>query len=168
MEVKVSVDGVPRVVCGVTEKTTCQEVVIALAQALGQPGRYTLREKFKDFERSMTPDERLLESLEKYDQQAKDVQLTLLHNGPSLWDGISRAKGGRYHLHRRSLPPLSRLRQEAEQPSEDQKKPKRKSLTLMEEDTGVHDFHKTLIQLFHSRPLTKVHRTSVCGSTGTQ
>lgn len=35
MEVKVSVDGVPRVVCGVTEKTTCQEVVIALAQALG-------------------------------------------------------------------------------------------------------------------------------------
>uniref|UniRef100_A0A668ARU3 Ras association domain family member 11 n=1 Tax=Myripristis murdjan TaxID=586833 RepID=A0A668ARU3_9TELE len=158
MEVKVSVDGVPRVVCGVTEKTTCQEVVIALAQALGQPGRYTLREKFKDFERSMTPDERLLESLEKYDQQAKDVQLTLLHNGPSLWDGISRAKGGRYQpcpqmrkkdagarvrrgsgslsLHRRSLPPLSRLRQEAEQPSEDQKKPKRKSLTLMEEAWG--------------------------------
>lgn len=35
MEVKVSVDGVPRVVCGVTEETTCQEVVIALAQALG-------------------------------------------------------------------------------------------------------------------------------------
>ena len=35
MEVKVSVDGIPRVVCGVTEETTCQEVVIALAQALG-------------------------------------------------------------------------------------------------------------------------------------
>lgn len=36
MEIKVSVDGVQRVVCGVTEKTTCQEVVIALAQALGK------------------------------------------------------------------------------------------------------------------------------------
>lgn len=36
MEVKVSVEGVPRVVCGVTEKTTCQEVVIALAQSLGE------------------------------------------------------------------------------------------------------------------------------------
>ena len=36
MEVKVSVDGIPRVVCGVTEETTCQEVVIALAQALGK------------------------------------------------------------------------------------------------------------------------------------
>lgn len=35
MEVKVLVDGLPRVVCGVTEETTCQDVVIALAQALG-------------------------------------------------------------------------------------------------------------------------------------
>lgn len=30
------VDGVQRVVCGVTEATTCQEVVIALAQAIGR------------------------------------------------------------------------------------------------------------------------------------
>lgn len=36
MEIKVSVDGVQRIVCGVTEMTTCQEVVIALAQALGK------------------------------------------------------------------------------------------------------------------------------------
>lgn len=35
MEVKVSVDGVPRVVCGVTEETTCQGVVLVLAQATG-------------------------------------------------------------------------------------------------------------------------------------
>lgn len=36
MELKVSVDGIQRVICGVTEMTTCQEVVIALAQALGK------------------------------------------------------------------------------------------------------------------------------------
>lgn len=36
MEVKVFVDGLPRVVCGVTDQTSCQEVVIALAQALGE------------------------------------------------------------------------------------------------------------------------------------
>ncbi|KAJ8002994.1 hypothetical protein DPEC_G00164760 [Dallia pectoralis] len=36
MELKVWVDGVQRVVCGVTEATTCQEVVIALAQAIGE------------------------------------------------------------------------------------------------------------------------------------
>ncbi|XP_076015445.1 uncharacterized protein rassf11 [Genypterus blacodes] len=160
MEVKVSVYGVQRVVCGVTEETTCQEVVIALAQALGQPGRYILREKFKDFERSMTPSERLLESLEKYGQQAREVQLTLLLNGPSFWEeerGRSKL-GGRYQpcppmrrkdagartrrgsaslsLHRRSLPPLSCLPQEAEKPAEDQKRQKRKSLTLMEEAWG--------------------------------
>lgn len=36
MEIKVSVDGVQRIVCGVTDTTTCQEIVIALAQALGK------------------------------------------------------------------------------------------------------------------------------------
>uniref|UniRef100_A0AAR2LVB4 Ras association domain-containing protein n=1 Tax=Pygocentrus nattereri TaxID=42514 RepID=A0AAR2LVB4_PYGNA len=101
MEIKVSVEGVQRIVCGVTERTTCQEVVIALAQALGRTGRYTLREKFKEYERNVTPDERLLESLEKYGQQAREVQLTLQHLGPSLGDWtnkpraqLRRAEGG--------------------------------------------------------------------------
>ncbi|XP_047453854.1 ras association domain-containing protein 8 [Mugil cephalus] len=158
MEVKVFVDGIPRVVCGVTEETTCQEVVLALAQALSQSGRYTLREKFKDFERCMMPDERLLEMLEKYGEQAREVQLTLLHKGHSgdtHCDEMSRAKTGRYQhcpplrrkeagirmrrgsgslsLHRQSLPPLSCFRQETEQKQEELKRPKRKSLTLMEE-----------------------------------
>ncbi|XP_042348467.1 ras association domain-containing protein 8 [Plectropomus leopardus] len=155
MEVKVTVDGIPRVVCGVTEETTCQDVVIALAQALGQPGRYTLQEKFKDFERRMAPNERLLETLQKYGEQAREVRITLLHNGPSVWDKMSRTKVGRYQpcpplrrkdagtrmrrgsgslsLHRQSLPPLSCLRPEAEQQKEELKRPKRKSLTLMEE-----------------------------------
>ncbi|KAM4610753.1 uncharacterized protein rassf11 [Polymixia lowei] len=158
MEVKVDVDGVPRVVCGVTQTTTCQEVVVALAQALGRPGRYTLKEKFKDFERCMTSHERLLESLQTYGQQAREVQFTLLHNGPSVWDGMSRAKCSRYqpcpqmrkkdagarmrrgsgslNLHRQSLPPLSCLQQDTEQPPEELKRPKRKSLTLMEEAWG--------------------------------
>lgn len=103
----------------------------------------------------MTPSEHLLETIEKYGEQAKEVQLTLHHNGPLVWDEMSRTKVGRYQpcpplrrkdagtrmrrgsgslsLHRQSLPPLSCLRQEAEQQKEDLKKPKRKSLTLMEE-----------------------------------
>lgn len=155
MEVKVSVDGVLRVVCGVTEETTCQDVVIVLAQALGQPGRYTLREKFKDFERCMMPGERLLETLRKYGEQAKEVQLMLLHNGPSVPDDMIKTKTGRYQpcpplrrkdagprmrrgssslsLHRQSLPPLSCQRHEVDQQKEELKRPKRKSLTLMEE-----------------------------------
>jgi len=35
MELKVWVDGIQRVVCGITDQTTVQEVVIALAQATG-------------------------------------------------------------------------------------------------------------------------------------
>uniref|UniRef100_A0A8D3DJW4 Ras association domain-containing protein n=1 Tax=Scophthalmus maximus TaxID=52904 RepID=A0A8D3DJW4_SCOMX len=146
MEVKVSVEGVPRVVCGVTEETTCQEVVVVLAQALGQPGRYMLREKFKDFERWMTPNERLLETLEKYGEQVREVQLTLLHNGPSVLDEMSRTKvdagarmrrgSGSLSLNRQSLPLLPCSRQEVEQQAEDLKRPKRKSLTLMEEAWG--------------------------------
>uniref|UniRef100_W5KJ69 Ras association domain family member 11 n=1 Tax=Astyanax mexicanus TaxID=7994 RepID=W5KJ69_ASTMX len=150
MEVKVYVEGIQRIVCGVTENTTCQEVVIALAQAL-RTGRYTLREKFKEYERNVTPDERLLGSLEKYGQQAREVQLTLQHLGPSLgdWTNKPRAQlrradvGGRVRrgsgvtgLHRQSLPPLSRLRMNSEPPAEDLKRPKRKSLTLMEEAWG--------------------------------
>uniref|UniRef100_A0A3P8YFG8 Ras association domain-containing protein n=1 Tax=Esox lucius TaxID=8010 RepID=A0A3P8YFG8_ESOLU len=96
MEVKVSVEGVLHVVSRVTEKTTCQEVVIALAQSLGRPGRYTLKEKFKDFDRNVTPNERILESLEKYGEHAREVQLTLSHNGPPLGEGPSKGKGGRY------------------------------------------------------------------------
>lgn len=41
MELKVWVDGVVRVVCGLSEETSCQDVVIALAQAIGAFVRYT-------------------------------------------------------------------------------------------------------------------------------
>ncbi|XP_069550077.1 ras association domain-containing protein 8-like [Brachyistius frenatus] len=188
MEVKVSVDGIPRVVCGVTEETTSQEVVLALAQALGQPGRYTLWEKFKDFERCMTPDERLLETLARYGEQAREVQLTLLHNGPLVWDEMSRVKVGRYQpcpplrrkdagarmrpgsgslsFHRQSLPPLSCLRKNAEQKQEDVKRPKRKSLTLMEEawdwleSLGKGKSYSTACDKDSSKRTEKKNRTS--------
>ncbi|XP_043973763.1 ras association domain-containing protein 8 isoform X1 [Gambusia affinis] len=155
MEVKVYVKGISRVVCGVTEETTCQDVVLVLAQSLGQPGRYALREKFKDFERCMTPDERLLETLKKYGEQAKEVQLSLQHSGLSAWDEMGKVKVGRYQpcpplrredvgpkmrrgsgslsLHRQSLPPLTCLREEVEQKKDALKTSRRKSLTLMEE-----------------------------------
>lgn len=103
----------------------------------------------------MTPGEHLLETLQRYGEQAREVQLKLHHNGTTVWDGMSRTKVGRYQpcpplrrkdagtrmrrgsgslsLHRQSLPPLSCSRQETDPQKEDVKKPKRKSLTLMEE-----------------------------------
>lgn len=110
-----------------------------------------MREKFKEYERNVTPDEHLLESLEKYGQQAREVQLTLQHLGPSLGDWTNRPRaplrqaegGGRVRRgsgvtgqHRQSLPPLSRLRLHSEPLPEEVKRPKRKSLTLVEEAWG--------------------------------
>ncbi|XP_077580154.1 ras association domain-containing protein 8 [Stigmatopora nigra] len=154
MEIKVTVDNLPRLVCGVTDETTCQDVVTVLAQAIGQPGRYMLRERFKDFERCMSPDERPLEMLRKYGEHAKEVQLALFHGSPSVSDEMSRTKAGRrqacpplrrkeanarvwrrngsLNQHRHSLP-LSCLKRDTEQNQEHLKRPKRKSLTFMEE-----------------------------------
>ena len=51
MELKVRVDGIQRVVCGVDHNTTCQDIIVALAQATSQVGRFTLIEKFRSNER---------------------------------------------------------------------------------------------------------------------
>lgn len=140
----------------------------------------------------MTPEERLLETLGKYGEQAREVQLSLHHVGPSTWDEMSRSKVGRYQpcpplrrkdagtrmrrgsgsisSHRRSLPPLSTLRQEAEQQQQqkkDLKKPKRKSLTLMEEawewleSLGKSKVYSTAGEKDTSKKADKKNRTSL-------
>lgn len=65
MELKVWVDGVQRIVCGVTEFTTCQEVVIALAQAIGElntntPARCSIVKRRADVVPAETQFERAL------------------------------------------------------------------------------------------------------------
>ncbi|XP_061422411.1 ras association domain-containing protein 8-like [Lethenteron reissneri] len=82
MELKVWVEGVPRVVCGVTDATTCHDVVIALAQALGRTGRYTLIERWRDTERHLCPGESLAAALAAWGQHSADVQLLLRRTGP--------------------------------------------------------------------------------------
>ncbi|KAL3841698.1 hypothetical protein ACJMK2_019806 [Sinanodonta woodiana] len=80
MELKVWVDGIKRVVCGVTDNTTCQDIVIALAHAMGQTGRFTLIEKWRDNERPLSPSECPLKVLQKWGEFANEVQLTLLRS----------------------------------------------------------------------------------------
>ncbi|KAI5100636.1 ras association domain-containing protein 7 isoform X1, partial [Silurus meridionalis] len=83
MELKVWVDGVVRVVCGLSEETSCQDVVIALAQAIGQTGRYVLIQRLRDTERQLLATERPLESLAKLGQHSNEVQFYLRRTGPS-------------------------------------------------------------------------------------
>lgn len=81
MELKVWVDGIKRVVCGVTDNTTCQDIVIALAQAMGRTGRFTLIEQWRDSERPLAPSECPLLALQKWGEFANEVNLLLYESG---------------------------------------------------------------------------------------
>ncbi|XP_061578132.1 ras association domain-containing protein 8 [Cololabis saira] len=142
MELKVWVDGVQRVVCGVTEATTCQEVVIALAQAIGRTGRYTLVEKWRDTERHLAPHESPVASLNTWGQYAGDVQLILHRTGPSLTERPP-SEGPPLRvpergLHRQSLPPLAKLRHPHDH-SLHRREPRRKSLTFTGAPRGLRE-----------------------------
>ncbi|XP_077450067.1 ras association domain-containing protein 8b isoform X2 [Stigmatopora argus] len=142
MELKVWVDGVQRIVCGVTEYTTCQEVVVALAQAIGRTGRYTLIEKWRETERHLAPQENPVVSLNKWGQYASDVQLILQRTGPSVSerppsDGLARESERPFF--RQSLPPLGKLRPPGPDRSLKRREPKRKSLTFSAGARGLRE-----------------------------
>ncbi|XP_077289207.1 ras association domain-containing protein 8 isoform X2 [Arctopsyche grandis] len=77
MELKVWVEGIQRIVCGVTEATTCQDVVFALAHATGKVGRFTLIERWRSNERLLAPHEFPLKILMKWGEYSNDVQFIL-------------------------------------------------------------------------------------------
>ncbi|XP_031635815.1 bromodomain-containing protein DDB_G0280777 [Contarinia nasturtii] len=77
MELKVWVEGIQRIVCGVTETTTCQDVVFALAHATGKIGRFTLIERWRNNERNLAPHENPLKILMKWGEYSSDVQFIL-------------------------------------------------------------------------------------------
>lgn len=73
------VDGVERSISGLTESTTCAQIIYALAHATGQKGRFVLVEKYRDAERSLAPTDRPLEMLEKWDDHSRYVSFVLKH-----------------------------------------------------------------------------------------
>ncbi|KAJ0001760.1 hypothetical protein NQD34_001556 [Periophthalmus magnuspinnatus] len=83
MELQVCVEGSLRVVCGGSLSTTCQEVVIALAQDLGQTGRYVLTLNLHGSERQLLKDECPLQELSNLGRESADALLILRRTGPS-------------------------------------------------------------------------------------
>ncbi|XP_030375005.1 transcription factor mef2A [Scaptodrosophila lebanonensis] len=77
MELKVWVEGIQRIVCGVTVSTTCQDVVFALAHATGKVGRFALIERWRNNERHLAPNENPMKLLLKWGEYANDVQFIL-------------------------------------------------------------------------------------------
>ncbi|CAG9765427.1 unnamed protein product [Ceutorhynchus assimilis] len=80
MELKVWVEGIQRIVCGVTENTTCQDVVFALAHATGKSGRFTLIERWRNNERQLAPHENPMKIQLKWGEYSNDVQFILQRN----------------------------------------------------------------------------------------
>lgn len=77
MELKVWVDSIQRIVCGVSDTTTCQDVVYALAHATSQTGRFTLVEKWRNNERILAPSDKPVKVLLKWGEYSGDVQFVL-------------------------------------------------------------------------------------------
>uniref|UniRef100_A0A8C5D2W9 Ras association domain family member 7b n=1 Tax=Gouania willdenowi TaxID=441366 RepID=A0A8C5D2W9_GOUWI len=84
MELKVWVEGIARVISGLTMSTSCQDVVIALAQSIGQTGRYVLILKVRGTERHLVPEECPLQIVAQLGQLAADVHFILQRTGPTL------------------------------------------------------------------------------------
>lgn len=81
VELKVYVDGIQRVVCGVSEDTSCQDVIIALAQATGQTGKFKLVERNQGEKRTLKPQEKPLHVMSKWNKSASDAFFTLVTVG---------------------------------------------------------------------------------------
>lgn len=77
MELKVWVEGIQRIVCGVSEATTCQDIVFALAHATGKSGRFTLIERWRNNEKQLAPNENPMKILMKWGEYSNDVQFIL-------------------------------------------------------------------------------------------
>ncbi|XP_056269316.1 ras association domain-containing protein 7-like isoform X2 [Pseudoliparis swirei] len=89
MELKVWVEGVARVVCGLSMNTSCHDVVIALAKSLGQTGRYILLVKLPGQERQLVATDRPLQHLSRLGPLASEVRFVLRRTGPSRGGGAA-------------------------------------------------------------------------------
>uniref|UniRef100_A0A0K0D8J9 Ras-associating domain-containing protein n=1 Tax=Angiostrongylus cantonensis TaxID=6313 RepID=A0A0K0D8J9_ANGCA len=77
MELKVNVDGVERSISGVSNETTCAQIIYALAHATSQKGRFVMIEKFKKKERRLSPVDKPVELLEKFRGHRSNVSFVL-------------------------------------------------------------------------------------------
>uniref|UniRef100_A0A7I4Z752 Ras-associating domain-containing protein n=1 Tax=Haemonchus contortus TaxID=6289 RepID=A0A7I4Z752_HAECO len=77
MELKVNVDGVERSISGVSNETTCAQIIYALAHAISQKGRFVMIEKYRNRERRLSPVDKPLELLEKWREHMSNVTFVL-------------------------------------------------------------------------------------------
>lgn len=120
MELKVNVDGVERSISGVSNETTCAQIIYALAHAISQKGRFVMIEKFRnkvtvsdDFsmllsfivvdiqERRLSPVDKPLELLEKWREHMSNVTFVLkkIDDENDNSSSLSTASSERFSFH---------------------------------------------------------------------
>ncbi|GMT05723.1 hypothetical protein PENTCL1PPCAC_27897 [Pristionchus entomophagus] len=77
MELKVWVDGAERSVSGVSENTTCTQLIYALAHATGQKGKFVMVERYRGREQSLSPSDRPVEMLRRWKGAEGEVSYML-------------------------------------------------------------------------------------------
>lgn len=135
------VEGIQRIVCGVTETTTCQDVVYALAHATGKTGRFTLIERWRNNERLLAPQEHPLKVLTKWGEYSNDVQFILQRSGTNTSSGTSGGAGRISHSLSPTSPPPSPS--DIPPPPPDRNKDIRKSLTFSSGGSGGSTVRRT-------------------------
>ena len=76
-ELRVWVEGTERVIRGVDENTTSENVMVALASAIGKSGKFALLEKWRDFERILPRNGKPLKCLRMWGVQSGEVKFVL-------------------------------------------------------------------------------------------
>ncbi|CAF4524346.1 unnamed protein product, partial [Didymodactylos carnosus] len=82
MEFRVYVDGIAKIICDLTRETTIHDIIIALAQLKGKPGRYSLVERTPNSYRTLGPNERPCDLIEKWANN-EHVRYILMQNNSS-------------------------------------------------------------------------------------
>lgn len=73
MDLRVIMDGIKRIVSGVTPETTCKDIVLCLAQETKQIGTFILVERFQNEERLLNPNDNPLTILSQWGDKAPYV-----------------------------------------------------------------------------------------------
>ena len=79
MELKIWTNGIVRTVCGVTEQTTCFDIIKALAYATRKTGHYAMIERSVRSERFLPPEEHPALLLRHFGKYGSEVEFLVRH-----------------------------------------------------------------------------------------
>lgn len=97
MDFRVYLDGIQRIVSGVTLETTCKDIVLCLAQATQQFGKFILVERWRNNERLLNPNDYPIKLLSQWGEYASDVMFIMKRCDQPLADSSAKLQSSANH-----------------------------------------------------------------------